>query len=270
MKFRSGVFGLTVTAALALAVSANAADMYQPAAGGYKDAPAPASIWSGFYLGLNGGYGWQNKTADVTNTFIGFPNVDITNGFAAAGGFGGGQIGYNWQGRVLSPHVVVGVEADIQGSGIRDSFSQNNSPGSGLFPYDDVFHSKASLDWFGTARARLGYAFDRTLVYATGGFAYGSVNQQITAINDAHQLFEDVHKDGLRTGFVLGGGAEYLIAPAWSVKAEYQYMDLGSSTMTGTDPLMHSPMAVSSVSNTFNTVRAGINYHVGQTYEPLK
>src|SRR5258706_13123413 len=110
MKFRDGIFGLTLISALALgAFSANAADMYRAApAGGYKDEPVyVANTWTGFYVGVNGGYGWTPS--------------DSTFGtdFSPSGGFGGGQIGYNWQGAFgLGSHLVLGVEADIQGAGI--------------------------------------------------------------------------------------------------------------------------------------------------------
>jgi outer membrane immunogenic protein len=268
---RIGLLAFTLTSVAALA-SANAADMYrapEPAGPvGYKDGPyAPA--WTGFYLGGNGGYGWQNNSENVSSTFIGFPNVDVTNGFDAKGGFGGGQIGYNWQGRFFGPRVVVGIEADFQGADIRDRFSQGPSAGSGL-AFSDVFRSKSDLDWFGTVRGRVGYTLDHALVYATGGFAYGSLKQRITAVNSTPSVFEDVRNDDVRTGFVVGGGVEYLVAPAWSLKAEYQYIDLGSDRLTGTDPLFHSPVVTNDISNTFHTVRAGLNYHIGPTYEPLK
>ena len=102
---------------MALSAAANAADMYRPTEGGYKDGPAYAGVnWSGLYAGVNGGYAFGNNSQDVkvsgpTGT-LGSPAwPELT------GGFGGGQIGYNWQG-VLAPRVVLGVEADIQGAGL--------------------------------------------------------------------------------------------------------------------------------------------------------
>ena len=150
LKLRSGILGLTLTSALVLAAaSANAADIYRPEAGGYKDGPAyvPVNTWTGFYIGANGGYGWNaNHHSD-----------DLLD---PAGGFGGGQIGYNWQGGFgFGPHLVLGIEADIQGADISDS----------------VAGVKSQVNWFGTVRGRIGYAFDRTLIYGTGGFAYGEV-----------------------------------------------------------------------------------------------
>ncbi len=216
MKLLSGIVGLTLASVVALA-SANAADMYRApeSGGGYKDGPGYVSVnWSGFYAGVNGGYGWGT-------------NTDV---LSPAGGFGGGQIGYNFQ----RGNIVFGGEADIQGADISDT-------GYGL---------KSKMNWFGTVRGRVGYAFNRALVYGTGGFAFGGVN------NDGYSETQ--------TGWVLGGGVEYKLTPAWSVKGEYQYLDLGASNVVG--PLGDGTGNRTQVS----TVRAGLNYHVGNVYEPLK
>ncbi len=116
MKLLSGIMGLTLTSVVALA-SANAADLYRgPAGGGYKDGPVDVvDSWTGFYVGVNGGYGWS------ANGVINGLTDDAPHGANPEGGFGGGQIGYNWQG-IWHPHLVFGVEADIQGSGITDLF----------------------------------------------------------------------------------------------------------------------------------------------------
>ena len=136
----------------------------------------------------------------------------------------------------------------------------------------------SSLDWFGTFRGRLGYTFDRTLLFATGGFAFGGLRDQLTG----SVVFLDVDgsskpmsakAEDVRTGFVLGGGFEYALTPAWSLKAEYQYLDLGSTTLsaaTGRTDFVENGSGSAKLDNTFHTVRLGLNYHVGQGYEPLK
>ena len=68
----------------------------------------------------------------------------------------------------MHPHLVLGVEADIQDSRINDNLK------------DSYAKYSSNLDWFGTVRGRVGYSFDRALVYATGGFAYGSVDNEIS------------------------------------------------------------------------------------------
>jgi outer membrane immunogenic protein len=236
-KYRVGLLAFTLTSVAALA-AANAADMYVPGPagpGGYKDAPFVSS-WAGFYVGVNGGYGWDASKLDV-----GAPNP--------AGGFGGGQIGYNWQG-AWHPHLVLGIEADIQGSGISDSVSV--IPG--------LVSGKSELDWFGTVRGRLGYSFGSALIYGTGGFAYGNVTNSITVLGVTASRSET------QTGWVAGGGIEYKIAPNWSAKAEYQFLSLDANDPNGPGRLGDFESGRSEV----HTVRAGLNYFVGSTYAPLK
>jgi outer membrane immunogenic protein len=253
MKLLSGILGLTLTSVVALA-SANAADIYRApeAVGGYKDGPAFVGVnWSGFYVGVNGGYGWSPNDDQLA-----FRVPPPFSGLSPEGGFGGGQIGYNWQGGLgLGSRVVLGVEADFQGSGIEDKGT------------DTVLNYKSTLDWFGTVRGRIGYGFDRTLVYFTGGFAYGNVQNTATVIGGgAKYKFDDT-----ATGYVLGGGVEYKINPAWSVKAEYQYLNLGEN-----DPVSAAGVNFKSLPKTtvnddeFHTVRVGLNYQIHQGYEPLK
>src|SRR5215469_18821792 len=110
MKLRVGLIGFTLASLGALA-SANAADIYRGSPG-YKDVPYVPIDWSGFYVGVNGGGAWSNDN-QLQDPTIGF------GGVSPSGGFGGGQIGYNWQG-IWYPSVVLGFEADIQGSGISD------------------------------------------------------------------------------------------------------------------------------------------------------
>lgn len=165
----------TALAALAIATPANAADM--PVRGPvYKYAPQPAPVfnWTGFYVGGHVGYGF---------------NSDL-DGFAL-----GLQAGYNWQ---FSPNIVFGVEADITGT------DMNGLPGG----------VPAHIDYLGTARARLGYTWDRTMLYGTGGFAFSR-----SALAGLH---------GNDTGYALGAGIEWAYSSSWTLKAEYMYYDLGA------------------------------------------
>jgi outer membrane immunogenic protein len=228
MKLLSGLLGLTLTSAVALA-SANAADLYRGAPGGYKDAyAAPVAAWTGFYLGVNGGYGWTDSSDSAY--------------WQPEGGFGGGQIGYNWQG-FYHPNLVVGIEADFQGGDISDS--------------SNFYGDESSLNYFGTVRGRIGFAFDRTLIYGTGGFAYGEVEHNYVSLAN----FKDT-----QAGWVAGGGVEYKVSPAWSVKGEYQFLSL-DATDTDVTSLTGSDNDRSEV----HTFRVGLNYHFGKGgYDPLK
>jgi len=252
MKLRSGILGLTLSSVVALA-AANAADIYVPGPGpagpgGYKDCCGPS--WAGFYVGVNGGYGWS-----ADNHLLSFTNVGTFEGVNPAGGFGGGQIGYNWQGGFGSSHLVLGIEADIQGADIHDSGVSSLGRGT-----------KYDLDWFGTVRGRLGYATGSALIYGTGGFAYGHINKRTF-----NGIPTDFKFDDTATGYSVGGGVEYMISPAWSFKVEYQYINLGRNDMFDNTGLNYATTRdLNTADDAFHTVRAGINYHIGAGYVPLK
>src|SRR5208282_2368429 len=115
---------------------------------------------------------------------------------------------------------------------------------------------KSEMDYFGTVRGRIGYAFDKALVYGTGGFAWGNVTNSVPGFSVSET----------QTGWVVGGGVEYKLAPNWSGKIEYQYMDLDASSATGAGPLGFAANNDTQV----HTVRVGLNYFVGSNYIPLK
>jgi outer membrane immunogenic protein len=246
MKLVSGILGFTLTGVVALA-SANAADMAPPAGpGGYKDAPWVAT-WSGFYAGINLGGGWSEFSDKFASTGTGF------SGLSPKGGFGGGQIGYNWQG-IWHPHLVLGVEADIQGAGGGIQGKAIDALGH---------HFSSSLDTFGTVRGRLGYAFGPSLVYATGGFAYGQINNEA----DGLVAFKNTNT---ATGYVVGGGYEYKFSPGWSAKVEYQFINLGRNDPAFLGISACAAGGVKCEDDAIHSVRGGINYHFGRVYEPLK
>jgi outer membrane immunogenic protein len=220
-KFYTSLLGLTLASAAVL--SANAADPYRGGAGG--PVYAAVDMWTGFYGGVNAGGGSSANSGDLS----------------PAGGFGGGQIGYNWQGALgLGSQWVLGIEADLQGSGIEDS----------------AFGARSSLNWFGTVRGRIGYAFGPTLVYGTGGFAFGEVENTAGPFSVTET----------QTGYVVGAGVEYKFNPSWSIKGEYQFISLGASDLSGAGPLGFTGGDRSEV----NTFRVGVNYHFGRGFEALK
>jgi outer membrane immunogenic protein len=229
---------------------ANAADLYRPQTSYVPPAPVytpPPNTWAGFYVGVNGGYAWDAGGGSST-----LSNGDHFSRAQPEGGFGGGQVGYNFQ----YGHIVFGFETDFQGGDISDSASGTTAAGLGA-------QSSQSVDWFGTARGRLGYAFDRTLVYFTGGFAYGDVNQSAQFSNGV-----DLKRNDIQTGYVLGGGVEYKISSAWSLKGEYQYIDLGNDKLSGLDA--GAPVEANHGATNLQTVRLGLNYHFNSGADPLK
>ena len=195
---------------------------------------------------MNAGYGF-GASRQLSDFNLG--NVlDIFQTAKPVGGFGGGQIGYNWQ--LANAPWVLGVEADLQGSGIKGSHT-------GVGTTAGLETSTVNIRWFDTFRGRIGYAADRVLLYVTGGAAFGNVNSSLSS-PVVPGTFETAQ--GTRSGFAVGGGLEYLIAPKWSLKAEYQYIDLGSKALIGIPPVFVGFRTLP-IDTAFNTVRAGINYH---------
>jgi len=238
------IIGIAAATAL-IAIPVLAADMA-------VKAPPPPPVaqvydWAGFYVGLEGGGGFGSTTH--TNQF--FPSGTSAGNANFKGGLVGGTYGYNWQ----FGHVVAGLEGDASWSGIRDTFTAG--------PADPTFCPAAfpcytHLEWLGTDRGRLGYAFDRVLVYATGGIAYGDV---LATIRNAGVFGLD-SEQRFRFGYTVGAGVEAIICPKWSVKLEYLYTDFGNRIgyMLFFPPLANEP---EDVYLNANIVRVGLNYHFG-------
>lgn len=226
----------TTCAFIALTGVAAAADMALP--------PAPIALpepWTGFYLGVNAG----GTFGDANNDF-GFASVDLP----LKGAIGGAQIGYNWQ----AGPTVFGLETDFQGSSLKGSISTPCiTPLCGL-PLSASYGQE--LPWFGTVRGRVGYAQAGWLLYATGGYAYGRVDTNASAV--AGPASAQLGTSEIGNGWTAGAGAELLLAPHWSVKIEYLYVDLGR--VTTSFPIAGLPTINDSTHVNFNVVRAGANF----------
>jgi outer membrane immunogenic protein len=201
------ILAIAAATATVAAGAVSAADLPGGGPQPYYTSPTSVYNWSGFYAGVNLGYEWGK----ITNS-----NIE-PSGIA-----GGAQGGYNWQ----SGQFVFGGETDIQGSAADDTFA----------PY------KFSNPWFGTLRARAGWAFNNILAYGTFGLAYGGVNAELNGLTE----------DKTQIGWAAGLGMEVGLTANWSAKVEYLYMDLGSRsyTTTGTDNGLQS-----------SVLRLGLNYH---------
>jgi outer membrane immunogenic protein len=199
----------------------------------------PLFTWTGFYVGLNAGAAWgSGGNVTVAPTINGVTQISEggRSGFA-----GGGQAGFNIQ----SGAFVYGIETDLDGVAI----SHHNNCG----PYGFICTGNNGGGWLGTTRARLGYAMDQVLIYATGGVAYGGLNSQPIGGNASSNV-----------GWTAGGGVEYAFDPHWTVKLEALYVNLNVSakTVQVTDPV-NGIVYTASASGTGNgggIVRAGLNY----------
>ena len=222
-------FLMTAGAGLLVAAMASpsfAADLPRPA---YKAAPAvyvaPFS-WSGFYVGINAGYGWGKSNWTIAGTGLN------TGDFNLKGGVLGATLGYNLQ----TGSWVWGLEGDLDASWIKGSETNFCGPTG----------CETKNSWLGTARARIGYAWDRWLPYVTGGLGFGDI--KMTSPVGTTQT-------KTKTGYSVGAGVEYAFLGAWSAKLEYLYVDLGKATCdVGTCGV---PVDVSFKTN---LVRAGLNY----------
>jgi outer membrane immunogenic protein len=259
-------------AALAMITSATAADLPVKAP---PPAPvmAPVYDWSGFYIGVNGGYSWGHSSRDL-NFFNPLNGVLIATGTGAGrdlnGGLFGGQIGYNWQ----TSNWVFGIEADAQWTGQRGSTTvlcplagclpalAAAPPGTGTAATLDD-----KLEWFGTIRGRVGVTVTPSfLLYATGGGAYGSLNSTLglstfTATGVPVTIAASRNTD--RFGWTVGAGIETLFYSNWSAKIEYLYMDLGSIGNSVVLPVAAGfPLGANVTSRvTDSIIRGGISYH---------
>ena len=219
--------------------------------------PPPVVVyynWTGCYLGLNGGYGWrEDRNVDATIGVIS-SNVDS---LGASGGFGGGQVGCNYQ----AGPAVFGIETDFQGSGISKSFGPTVLTG----PLVGTFNGSDKLKWFGTLRGRLGYAADRVLLYVTGGLAYANNSFEFTGVDLVGNNFT-ISDSTTKTGYVLGAGVEWAVAGSWTVKAEYQYLSFGEVGPFTVPVLNAAGLPTGTLATTsshkadFQTIRIGFNY----------
>ena len=233
--------------ALGFSGQAFAADI---AARSYVKAPPLAQVydWTGFYIGANAGVGFGRNRSEIWDSLDPSGTV-VRSHFGAAGAIGGGQIGYNLQ----FNNIVLGVEADIQASGMRDNrtcqFCQ------------DGFDFNQKLDWFGTVRGRIGYATGPVLSYVTGGFAYGGAKSSVLVIDGLAQTSSTATLSGTKTGWTLGSGVEAALGGNWTGKIEYLYVDLGTQSGTFADAGLPSTVFTSDIRE--HIFRVGLNYRIG-------
>ncbi len=203
-------FLLASVAASVFAVPAIAADaiVYADPAPAQPVAERFAYDWNGLYIGGIGGLGTGDF--DYAGGFVGGPE-DISGSVSAGGAFGGVQVGYDWQ----VGSWVFGAVADIAKTNIEADASLTDGT--------DTLSASSELDYLGTVRGRVGYAFDRALVYAHGGYAYGRTEQNINL--SGADFFDGRTR---RDGYAVGGGIEYAVTDMISIGTEYSYVDLGT------------------------------------------
>jgi outer membrane immunogenic protein len=272
MKKFLGLLGVIFVAGPALG-----ADMSVP-----RGAPWAVPSWTGCYVGVNlGGVTGSDKDrwTNITETPAGAGGAGATTGFAVgaatvlpaaanatlngSGFSGGGQLGCIFQ----SDSWVWGAEADIQYTGLdstRSATSLGDTNGGPSTIVPGQITESFSSRWLSTIRGRLGYAIGPVLLYGTGGVAFADVHYAdlvcflggagIPGCNTASS-------NETRIGFAAGGGIEWEFAPSWSVKAEYLFVDLGTTNFDSafSDPRFTSATITHNHHLTENLGRVGLN-----------
>jgi outer membrane immunogenic protein len=206
-------------------------------------AAAPAD-WTGFYTGLHAGWGWTNgasASSRLNGSTTPIALTSATHDLGADGPLFGGHLGYNWQ---VGPTWVVGIEGDFSGTGIRGKEATGSfSPFFGL-PSPGIVHSvERDVNWLATARGRIGYTWGPSMIYATGGGAWASVDVK----GNAGSTFACFAPGALgcsfpaeasktMSGWTAGGGYETAVLQNWIARVEYLYYDLDGSTATAVIP----------------------------------
>jgi outer membrane immunogenic protein len=240
---------VATAALLGLATTAFAADM--PMAAPYTKAPvfAPAVFsWTGCYIGIEGGGNWgQSQQVARTGPAVGAP---ITGNFNLSGGIVGGTVGCNYQ----VSNVVLGIENDY-------SWTNKQGTAQNLAPFAAIpgFASGTREKWIDTLRGRAGIAFDRVMIYGTGGAAFAGVDATVS-----NPAFGTVTNTQTRTGWTAGIGGEWAaLVDSWGAvtfKLEYLHADFGTKQyFTAPTVLGPANVVARDVKLTDDMVRAGVN-----------
>jgi outer membrane immunogenic protein len=212
-----GAFALTGSAAFAADLPSQAPPpVYLP--------PAPIFTWTGIYVGGQIGYAW----ASGNNNFTGFDPfgagtfLSTSIGGTPSGVIGGANVGYNYQ----INQWVLGLEGSVDGTSLSNT-------AAAIFPDGTTLSAHSTADIQGSIRGKLGVAWDRALIYATGGVAFGGFNTDVSiantgALNGGNPFFASGNVSSTRVGWTVGGGIQYAVTNNWSVFAEYRYTNFGS------------------------------------------
>lgn len=224
---------LLATVALAALSPASAADLEEQ----------PGYDWTGFYLGIHGGYAWASSHTNDLYAYDLEPD----------GWVGGGQAGYNHQ---LPGNVVLGVEADVSFGDLEDDSLDLTQIGNDLVPTE----AEARIDSFGSVRLRAGYAIDRVLPYVTAGLGWAS--QEVDYFQDylpslPGQFVNNLHETRTYLGWTVGAGIEAAVTENFTARIEYLYADLGSKEYAGN---VFGIDYAERIDLEIQTVRLGLNY----------
>jgi outer membrane immunogenic protein len=240
---------------------------------------ADVKLYSGAYIGLNGGYfSSQSKTSTKTtyapNSYFILSDVNQINDTGSPTlrlkNFNGGlQGGFNH--RVAN--FVIGAELDF------DSFYMRSSrdiivPYAASPPYAFTIQNATNTDWLMSVRPKIGWTSNKILIYTTAGLALSQITNEntfndnyILVPNIASHAFESSSTSKVKTGWVIGCGFEMAMSASFSLKAEYLHFNFSNTSTEGTvslNPVLLAGLSAPSLSHsanlTANVVRLGVNY----------
>lgn len=289
----AGLFGLAIMGSCSLGGTASAADLAVKA----RPAPVPVFSWTGFYVGLNAGYGTAGSSSvnvpnptsnDVFTNAVNFGPTDFNSAFRQTGWIAGGQAGYNWQ---VSDRWVAGIEADLQYADVRGSDFHRAFLNPGFFGTNFGFNAvtERKLEWFGTVRGRLGILVSPgLLLYGTGGLAYGETRTSgdivlapagtasfstlggfrcVTTVATPISTCFTGNNNQTSVGWTAGLGGEFKIGGNWTAKLEYLHVDLPGSSVTLASPAPPSAPGITTTyrfnRQSYDFFRIGLNYKWG-------
>lgn len=272
---RLSIAVIAAASAVAFTQIASAADLPRKA-----PAPPPPPLvynWTGFYIGGNFGYSRTNldNTLSVTNGTPGYFAVGAIPGVNASGTgglddssfIGGLQLGYNFQ----SGQFVYGFEGDINWMHPDPSYGGTFVYTTNGAPYNLTVSS--SLDWLATIRGRIGMtvgATGSTLLYVTGGLALTEIKfdqnfSEPPFTNPPGNSPQSASISDVKAGWTVGGGVEAMLAPNWSVKGEYLFVQFDPGDVSGSFTAQNRFATLTNSLNHLNihVARIGFNYKFG-------
>jgi outer membrane immunogenic protein len=214
--------------------------------------PLPGPIWAGGYLGIQGGVALHDAFFNDSDLFIAlFTSLHERE---KTGGTVGGLLGYNWQ----QGSFVYGLEGDWSWIGARTSQLAALNTFESLSTSFDV-------NWLATLRGRAGLAFDATLVYVTGGVAFGHVKDSFEVKGANSADLASFTQNKTKVGWTAGVGVEHMVSRHWTARAEFRYVDLGTTAVACSSATNFNQCVALAYRGDFsNTLKLGL---VGLSYK---
>lgn len=244
-------------------------------------AATPVFSWTGCYLGGHVGAGWDRTKFTDPGSPDGFGRISQTitatpgGSVSVDGGadvLGGGQIGCDYQ---FASNWVIGLAGDFSWTNIK-GHGNNGDPFFNNKDGTSPITLSTRTEWLASATGRLGYAWDRVMIYGKGGVAFAHDRysiQNLLAIPSTGTICQvgvtfvacNPQASTTRTGWTAGAGVEWAFAPNWSMLVEYNHYGFGSKALNFSDPA-ETPgggPATLQVKQDLDVVKAGVNYRFG-------